>query len=58
MKGKLYNSRGTDSDVVAIMLDNLEEFITHYENNKPEEKEKLGKLKFNKEFITFFENQL
>lgn len=40
------------------MLNNLEEFITYYENNKPKANEKLGKLKFTKEFITFFEKQL
>ena len=58
MKGKQYNYRGTDLEVVTIMLNNLEEFITHYENNKPEDKEILEKLKFTKEFITFFEKQL
>ena len=58
MKGTQYNSKGTDLEITAIMLDNLEESITHYQNNKPEEKEKLSKLKFTKKFITFFENQL
>lgn len=58
MEGKQYNYRGTDLEVVTIMLNNLEEFINHYENNKPEDKEMLAKLKFTKEFITFFEKQL
>lgn len=60
MKGKEYNSTGTDVELVAAMLDNLEEALVHYENNNFSEKDEkiIAGLKFTKKYIEHFAAQL
>ncbi len=60
MKGKEYNSTGTDVELVAAMLDNLEETLIHYENNNFSEKDDkiIVRLKFTKKYIEHFAAQL
>lgn len=61
MKGKMYESTGTDVELVEAMLDNLDELLLQMETSIMNEDKKLdaiNKLKFTKKYISSFATQL
>ena len=62
MKGKMYESSGTDVELVEAMLDNLEELLIEYNNveaiDEVTKSISIGKLKFAKKYISSFATQL
>lgn len=61
MKGKKYESLGTDVELANAMLDNINELLPKIEARQMDEDKKadmISKLKFTKRFVTAFANQL